>query len=134
MVIPELQIREQIRRFDENGSLPAPRLWLNPAVTDFFAFSNAADCPDVRIVNVLSDEPDWDGEKGFISREIIEKYSVPDSTYLFCGPYAMYGFVKKALEEMGVPARRFRQKVRQQRQFKRNRRGYERHSQRRPCL
>ena len=68
----------------------------------------AADCPDVRIVHVLSDEPDWEGEKGFISREIIEKYSAPDTTYLFCGPYAMFGFVKKALEEMGVPARRFR--------------------------
>ena len=43
-------IREQIRRFDENGSLPAPRLWLNPGVTDFFAFSDAADCPDVKLI------------------------------------------------------------------------------------
>lgn len=71
----------------------------------------AAECPNVKIVNVLSDEPDWDGEKGFISREIIEKYSTPDCTYMFCGPRAMFGFVKKALDAMGVPPRRFRHDV-----------------------
>ena len=66
------------------------------------------DCPDVKIVNVLSGEPDWPGEKGFITREIIEKYSTPDCTYMFCGPFPMFTFVKKALDEMGVPVRRFR--------------------------
>ena len=70
-----------------------------------------AACPDVKVVHVLSDEPDWPGEKGFITREIIEKYSTPDCTYLFCGPLAMFTFVKKALDEMGVPVRRFRHDV-----------------------
>ena len=60
-----------------------------------------ADCPDVKVVHVLSDEPDWDGEKGFITREIIEKYSTPNCTYMFCGPLPMFRFVKKALDEMG---------------------------------
>lgn len=67
-----------------------------------------ASCDKVKVVHVMSDDPDWTGEKGFISREIIEKYSGPDSTYMFCGPYAMYTFVDKALREMGVPKRRFR--------------------------
>jgi len=67
-----------------------------------------ASCPDVKVVHVLSDEPDWDGEKGFISREIIEKYSVPDCTYMFCGPYPMFTFVQKAMDEMGITGRRFR--------------------------
>ena len=70
-----------------------------------------ADCADVRVVHVLSDDPDWDGEKGFITKEIIEKYSEPDSTYMFCGPLAMYQFVSGALEEMGVPKYRFRHDV-----------------------
>ena len=70
-----------------------------------------ADCPDVKVVHVLSDEPDWDGEKGFITREIIEKYSTPNCTYMFCGPLPMFRFVKKALDEMGVPVRRFRHDV-----------------------
>ena len=67
-----------------------------------------AACPDVKVVHVLSDEPDWPGEKGFISREIIEKYSAPDCVYMFCGPYPMFRFVDKALKEMGITSRRFR--------------------------
>ncbi len=43
-------VREQIARFDGRGSLPAPKLWLNPAVTDFFAFDNSADLRDVKLV------------------------------------------------------------------------------------
>ena len=67
-----------------------------------------AACPDVKVVHVLSDEPGWTGEKGFISREIIEKYSAPDCTYMFCGPYPMFTFVQKAMDEMGITGRRFR--------------------------
>ena len=70
-----------------------------------------AACPDIKVVHVLSDEPDWPGEKGFISREIIEKYSSPDCTYMFCGPLAMFTFVKKALDGMGITSRRFRHDV-----------------------
>ena len=70
-----------------------------------------AACPDVKVVHVLSEEPDWPGEKGFITREIIEKYSEGDVTYMFCGPLPMFRFVKKALDEMGVPQRRFRHDV-----------------------
>ena len=68
-------------------------------------------CKDVKVVHVLSDDPEWKGEKGFISKEIIEKYSTPGCTYLFCGPRAMYTFVSKALGEMGVEQRRFRHDV-----------------------
>lgn len=44
-------IREQIRRFDENGSLPAPKLWLNPDVKDFFDFDSSRDCKDVKLTD-----------------------------------------------------------------------------------
>lgn len=44
-------IKEQIRRFDENGSLPAPKLWLNPEVTDFFKFDSSRDCKDVKLTD-----------------------------------------------------------------------------------
>lgn len=43
-------IEEQIHRFDENGSLPAPKLWLNPEVTDFYGFDSSKDCKDVKLV------------------------------------------------------------------------------------
>ncbi len=68
-------------------------------------------CPNVKVVHVLSDEPKWKGEKGFISKEIIRKYSGENTTYMFCGPLAMFSFVKKALDELGVKSRRFRHDV-----------------------
>ena len=71
----------------------------------------ASDCPNVKVIHILSEDPSWTGEKGFLSREIIEKYSTENCTYMFCGPRAMYEFVSKALQEMGVPERRFRHDV-----------------------
>ena len=45
-------VREQIRRYDENGGgLDAPKLWLNPDVGDFFDFDNSAECRDVKLID-----------------------------------------------------------------------------------
>lgn len=44
-------IKEQIKRFDENGSLPAPKLWLNPEVKDFFEFDNSRDIKDIKLID-----------------------------------------------------------------------------------
>lgn len=45
-------VKEQIRRYDENGGgLPAPKLWLNPEVADFFDFDNSAECRDVKLID-----------------------------------------------------------------------------------
>lgn len=44
-------IKEQIKRFDENGSLPAPKLWLNPEVKDFFDFDNSSELKDVKLID-----------------------------------------------------------------------------------
>lgn len=69
------------------------------------------ECKNVRVIHILSDDPDWRGEKGFISKEIIEKYSTKGCTYFFCGPPVMYRFVSKILKEMEIPERRFRHDV-----------------------
>lgn len=42
-------IKEQIRRYDENGSYPAPKLWLNPDIKDFYKFDNSRDLKDIKI-------------------------------------------------------------------------------------
>ena len=42
-------IKEQIARYEKNGSLKAPELWLNPEVTDFFKFDNSRDLKDVKL-------------------------------------------------------------------------------------
>ena len=44
-------IKEQISRYDENGSYPAPKLWLNPEVKDFYGFDSSADCADVKLID-----------------------------------------------------------------------------------
>lgn len=71
----------------------------------------------VRFINVLSgdDEKLEKGdEKGFISRDIIRKYSVDNepsndkTTYFVCGPYQMYNYIKEELASLNVSKRRIR--------------------------
>ena len=69
-------------------------------------------CPGrVKVVHVLSGDDEWKGEKGFISRELIKKYSGEDPTYMFCGPIAMYNMISGIMDGMGVTCRRFRHDV-----------------------
>ena len=72
---------------------------------------SAIHSPRVRFVNVISGEEDYPGEKGFLNRNIIRKYSSEDTTYFVCGPLPMYEFVRGELEALGVPARRIRMEV-----------------------
>lgn len=44
-------IKEQINRFENLEDLPAPELWINPDVTDFFAIDNSRDLKDIKITN-----------------------------------------------------------------------------------
>lgn len=43
-------IKEQINRFDTEGSLPAPELWINPEINDFFEFDNSKECKDIKVL------------------------------------------------------------------------------------
>ena len=66
----------------------------------------------VHVVNVLSgDEPDWQGERGFLSAELIKKYSKGDTSYFICGPQVMYRFLREEIKKLDVPARRVRFEV-----------------------
>jgi ferredoxin len=66
----------------------------------------------VHVVHVISgDEPGWQGERGFITSELIKKYSKGDTSYFVCGPGAMYGPMRKALAALEIPARRIRFEV-----------------------
>ncbi len=69
-------------------------------------------CDKLHIVHVLSgDEPGWTGEKGFLTAELIKKYSAEDTTYFICGPQVMYNFLRKEVTKLDVPARRVRFEV-----------------------
>ena len=44
-------IKEQIKRFETLEDLPAPDLWINPEVTDFFKIDNSKELKDIKILN-----------------------------------------------------------------------------------
>lgn len=62
----------------------------------------------INVVHVFSD-PDADTsadgiEKGFITAELIKKYAPSDEAYsvFICGPQAMYDFLDKEIEKLGL--------------------------------
>ncbi len=42
-------IKEQIERYETLPDLPAPKLWINPEVTDFFKIDNSKDITDIKV-------------------------------------------------------------------------------------
>ena len=66
----------------------------------------------VHVVHVLSGEnPGWTGEKGFLSADLIRKYSAEDTSYFICGPQAMYRYLREELAKLDIPKRRIRFEV-----------------------
>ena len=43
-------IKEQIKRFDEKGDLPAPKLWINKEIKNFYDFDNTRALSDIKII------------------------------------------------------------------------------------
>jgi predicted ferric reductase len=61
----------------------------------------------VRVVHVLSDERDYEGETGFITPELLGKYlerNLREYEFLICGPPEMTTKLESGLGEQGVPA------------------------------
>ena len=44
-------IKEQIERGETLEDLPAPELWLNPEVKDFYDFDNSEELKDIKVLN-----------------------------------------------------------------------------------
>jgi 3-phenylpropionate/trans-cinnamate dioxygenase ferredoxin reductase subunit len=63
--------------------------------------------PNLTVVHVLSSpDPDWTGERGFIDREKLARFSPQglQTEYFICGPDMMMDAVERALQANGVPA------------------------------
>jgi len=67
---------------------------------------------NLTLVHVLERPPEgWQGEQGFITARILEKYLSEDRDsfqYFICGPEPMMNAVEQALDQINVPARRVR--------------------------
>lgn len=44
-------IQEQIQRYETLEDLPAPKLWLNPDIDDFYAFDSSKELKDVKLID-----------------------------------------------------------------------------------
>ena len=63
-------------------------------------------CADFRVIYVLSDEEQPGYEKGFISAELMQKYTdLRGVTFFLCGPKAMYDFLGKELAPLNLPVK-----------------------------
>ncbi len=86
--------------------------------SDSILFRNELDeisarCSRVKTVHVLSDEKKDGCEHGFITADIIKKYA-PDGkefSVFMCGPKAMYRFVEKELEKLGLDRKHVRREL-----------------------
>ncbi len=59
--------------------------------------------PKFKLINVLSHEEQEGCENGFITAELIKKYAPAGEYSIFlCGPQAMYDFVDKEIETLGL--------------------------------
>lgn len=67
----------------------------------------------LQVINVLSDEDDtFEGESGFITSNIIKKYSdIEKSSFFICGPQVMYKFLSKELLDLNLKRKQVRREV-----------------------
>lgn len=69
----------------------------------------ALESDKLKVVHVISGNyPDYNGLKGFITKEIIKKHASKETTYFFCGSVNMYHAISKELVALNVDLRRLR--------------------------
>jgi predicted ferric reductase len=108
-ITPIMSMLRYIR--DSELDIPVTLIWGNKSRKDILFQKELDSMKDkVRTVHVLSEpEEDWEGEKGYVTREILEKYvqeELQDADVFLCGPAPMMKKVKESLGELGVPPER----------------------------
>lgn len=77
---------------------------------EFAAF--AKQCPRFKAVFVLSNEEKPGYETGFVSLDLIKRYTDPENAAFFlCGPAEMYQTLDRELAPLRIPAERYHQEV-----------------------
>lgn len=105
-ITPFMSMAGSLADGDENYSMI---LFYGARTADQLAYKTelddlAARCEGLKVVYVLSDEEQPGCEKGFVSAQLMKKYTdLTDSTFFLCGPQAMYDFVEKELSTLHLP-------------------------------
>lgn len=72
-----------------------------------------AECPNINVVYILSDE-DKDGyENGFVTKDLIHRYAPADKPYsvFMCGPQEMYRFVDEEIDGLDLAPKYIRHEL-----------------------
>ena len=84
-------------------------LWGNKTEQDI-AFKDELDhmvkvLPALHVVHVLSGQPEWKGEKGYVDESVLRKYLVgfDNPQFFVCGPPVMMDKVIKVIRQLGAP-------------------------------
>jgi predicted ferric reductase len=64
--------------------------------------------PSLRVIHVLSNQPEWPGEKGYMDTELLHNHldGFENPQIFVCGPPVMMAKVVRALQQVGVPKAR----------------------------
>ncbi|MGI5959232.1 MAG: 2Fe-2S iron-sulfur cluster-binding protein [Massiliimalia sp.] len=105
-ITPFLSMAGSLADGDENYSMT---LFYGARTAAQLAYKTELDalatrCNGLKVVYVLSDEEQPECETGFVSAQLMKKYTnLEDSTFFLCGPQAMYDFVAKELAPLHLP-------------------------------
>lgn len=111
-ITPFLSMLRYMR--DSGDSRDVVLLWGNKTQADI-AFRDelegiAESLSGLRVVHVLSQEPEWDGPTGYLNAQTLSQ-QVPDLSereLMVCGPPVMVDFLRRELPDLGIPAKRLR--------------------------
>ena len=59
--------------------------------------------PNLKVVNTITDDPNWQGRKGRINEPLIREFSSENTLFYICGPPAMVAGLFELLKIMNVP-------------------------------
>ena len=93
-----------LRQLKEDGKVGGNKLYFgNKTEEDIIHKDEFTSILNSNFINVLSDEDNTNYEKGYITKEFIEKHNINKATYFYiCGPRPMTKSVVDALTELGV--------------------------------
>ncbi len=102
------------RKLERDRTREAHLFYGNEFASDI-AFREELDSLEhVRVVHVLNQEPDFPGERGFVTVEVLRRNlprPLAHYQFMICGPPIMIRTLESALKEAGIPARHIRHEL-----------------------
>lgn len=90
---------------EEQGSRPAHLFYANETFDQIVYREEIDALEHVQVVHVLNDEPDFDGEHGYVDVELLRRHlegELTDHQFMICGPPPMILSLEEELGDAGV--------------------------------